>query len=267
MCPPSSRRTAARIAKGAAALGLVTLGGCIQSPLSTLQPASEVTRSVATLWWAMAAGTGVILLLMIVLAIIAIRRNPAEAPDRRSVRKLLVAGGLILPSSVIAVLLYVGLSLDKAQWPPFVDREAAEAFHVDVIAHRWWWEFRYPGVDPAAPVPPAPQPIIPGHETQPGPDALRTINVLHVPAGVPVHVRIMAADVIHAFWIPRIAGKLDAVPGKINRIRLLVDEPGEYAGVCAEYCGDGHTQMHFTVVAHAPDEMGAAFDALRGGGQ
>src|SRR5690606_10992544 len=129
--------------------------------------------------------------------------NPPQAPSRRGIRTLLVAGGLLLPSSVIAVLLYVGLSLDKAQWPPITAHEASEAFHVDVIAHQWWWEFRYPGVPAAQPVEPAPQPVIPADEARPGPDALRTVNVLHVPAGVPVHVRIMAADVIHAFWVPR----------------------------------------------------------------
>ena len=211
------------------------LAGCVQGPLSALDPASEVTRSVALLWWSMAIGTGVVLLLMVGLAVLALRQNPPHAPGRRGVRILLVAGGLALPGVVIVALLVFGLRLDQAQWPPGVRGEAATAFHVDVIAHQWWWEARYPGW-PAGPL-------------------LRSVNVIHVPAGVPVHLRIMATDVIHGFWVPRIAGKLDAVPGRVNRLRLMVDEPGEYAGICAEYCGDGHAGMRFTLIAHPPEEL------------
>lgn len=216
-------------------LGLVGLSGCeqIQGPLSALAPASDVTRSVAALWWSMAIGTGVILLLMVLLAAIALRRNPPHAPGRRGVRIMLIAGGLCLPTAAIVALLTFGLRLDEAQWPPSTRAEAATAFHVDIIAHQWWWEARYPGQS----------------------QELSTTNVVHVPAGVPVHLRIMATDVIHGFWVPRIAGKLDAVPGQVNQLRLFIDDPGEYAGVCAEYCGDGHAGMRFTLIAHAQHEL------------
>lgn len=207
------------------------LSACQEAPLSALAPASDVTRSVSALWWVMAAGTAVILVLMVVLATLAIRKNRPMRPRQRGVRMMLVAGGLLLPGGVIAALLAYGLRVDEAQWPPMADREAEDAFHVDVIARQWSWEARYPDQEDGT---------------------LRTFNVLHVPAGIPVHVRIMAADVIHGFWVPRIAGKLDAVPGRVNRIRLFVDEPGEYAGICAEYCGDGHTHMRFTLIAHPP---------------
>ena len=89
------------------------------------------------------------------------------------------------------------------------------------------------------------------------------MNVLHVPAGVPVHLRIMASDVIHGFWVPRVSGKLDAVPGRVNRLRLVVDEPGEYAGVCAEFCGLGHAHMPFTLVAHAVDDSAGLLAAVK----
>lgn len=262
-----ARSVAARVA--AAMACLLLLGGCMRGPLSTLAPASEVTRSVAALWWSMAAGAGVVLLLMVVLAALALRQNPPRAPGSRGVRVLLIAGGLMLPSAVIAVLLVVGLRLDEAQWPPGVRAEARDAFHVDVIAHQWWWEVRYPGLQAEQPVMQAPPPVVPAHEAGLGAngDAPRTVNVLHVPAGVPIHLRIMASDVIHGFWVPRISGKLDAVPGRVNRLRLMVDEPGEYAGVCAEYCGDGHAHMPFTLIAHPPEEMDGVLAAVKKGGQ
>lgn len=211
------------------------LTGCFEGPLSTLDPAGAVARSVTALWWAMAAGSAVILAGMVVLAWLAARSpaDPAGAPRR--MQRLLIAGGLLLPGSVIATLLYFGLRMDQAQWPAIVRSEAMHAYHVDIVAHRWWWEARYPATETAS--------------------GRRSVNVLYVPAGVPVHLSIRSGDVIHAFWVPRIAGKLDAVPGRVNRLRLLVDEPGEYAGICAEYCGEGHAQMRFTVVALEPGAL------------
>ncbi len=200
----------------------------------------------------MAAGTGVILLMMAVLGWLAVRRNAPASSQRRGVRLMLVAGGLLLPATVITILLSFGLKLDEAQWPPGARAEAQRAFHVDLIAHRWWWEARYPALDAQG-------------LSLPDSDLPRSVNVLHVPAGVPIHLRIMSDDVIHGFWVPRIAGKLDAVPGRVNRIRLVVDEPGEYAGVCAEFCGDGHAHMRFTLVAHDPDELPQRLAELAGG--
>lgn len=218
-----------------------SLGGCVWGPLSALDPASAVTRSVAALWWTMAAGTGVILFFMIVLGWLAVRRAASPSIRKGRMHMALAAGGIMLPGIVITALLAFGLKVDEAQWPPVTRAESHRAFHVDLIAHQWWWEARYPGVEPGS--------------SAPAGNALRTVNVLHVPAGVPIHVRILSDDVIHAFWVPRIAGKLDAVPGRVNRIRLMVDEPGEYAGVCAEYCGAGHAHMRFTLIAHEPAEL------------
>ena len=256
------------IAALASSAGPLILSGCVQGPLSTLDPASEVTRSVAALWWSMAAGTGIIFLLMVGLAALALRRNPPYAPGRKGVLVLLIGGGLVLPSVVILALLAFGLRLDQVQWPPGVQAEAAEAFHADVIAHQWWWEARYPAADGQVPEEgraDGTAPDLDNGEDKQVHETLRTVNVLHVPVGVPIHLRIMASDVIHGFWVPRLAGKLDAVPGKVNRIRLMVEEPGEYAGVCAEYCGVGHTHMRFTVIAHPAEDFASRLADLAGG--
>ena len=206
-----------------------------------LNPASEVARSVTALWWSMAAGTGIILVLMVVLGVVAVRWNPPRSPGWRGVRVLLIAGGLLLPGGVIAALLVFGLRLDEAQWPPGARTEAPQAFHVDVTARQWQWDVQYPGL-----------------EGMP-----HTLNVVHVPAGAPVHLRIMSSDVIHGFWVPSVSGKLDAVPGRVNRLRLLIDTPGEYLGRCAEYCGTGHAHMPFKLVVHQPDDEAGLLAAIR----
>jgi len=88
------------------------------------------------------------------------------------------------------------------------------------------------------------------HPAEANEGAFRTLGVLHIPAGWPVEVAFTTRDVIHAFWVPWLAGKLDAIPGHINVLRIEADEPGIYPGVCAEYCGIGHARHVFRVVAH-----------------
>ncbi len=88
-------------------------------------------------------------------------------------------------------------------------------------------------------------------------------DVLEIPAGRNVEVFVTSADVIHSFWVPRLGGKIDAIPGSRNRILLRADAPGRYGGVCAEFCGTGHSAMAFSVLVH--DEAGWA--RLDGGGQ
>ena len=115
-----------------------------------------------------------------------------------------------------------------------------DAVVVEAHAYQWGWRFTHPG----------------GVETE---------AELHIPAGQPVEVVVSSADVIHAFWVPRLAGKIDAIPGRENRLRIEATEPGRYAGTCAEFCGLGHAVMRFAVVAHAAEEWEAALQALQDG--
>jgi len=117
---------------------------------------------------------------------------------------------------------------------------AANVMRIEVVARQWSWEFSYPEVAGAS-----------------------STDVLHLPAGVPVDLAVTGADVIHSFWIPRLGGKIDAIPGHTNVIRLEADRPGTYHGVCAEFCGTGHTLMQFVAEAHEPDAFASALEALR----
>jgi cytochrome c oxidase subunit II len=168
-------------------------------------------------------GAVAIFILMMVLGFWAWR-----ASDRVrgiSGRSWIVYGGLVFPGTVILALLVSALVLGERLIP----RALGEApMRIEANARQWFWEFSYPD--------------IPGSQT--------TIDVLHMPAGQPVDFVITSADVIHAFWIPRLGGKMDAIPGHANVLRLQADRPGIYHGICAEFCGNGHTDMRFSVEAH-----------------
>jgi cytochrome c oxidase subunit 2 len=99
-----------------------------------------------------------------------------------------------------------------------------------VIGHQWWWEVRYPS------------------------SGVVTANEIHIPIGRKFLVRVDSADVIHSFWVPQLAPKLDMVPGQHNYVYLEADEAGEYDGACSEFCGDQHAWMRFIVVAESPED-------------
>jgi cytochrome c oxidase subunit 2 len=205
------------------------LGGCRDQPLSTLDPAGPAAGPVATLWWVMLGGAAGLFVLVMGLLWQAFRRPGYGAGT--SPRTWLLHGGVLMPAAVLAVLTAYALYLGER----LIARPAAQDVHVQATATMWNWQFRYPQMD-AAP----------------------STGVLHIPAGRPVEVLVTSNDVIHSFWIPRLAGKIDAIPGHQTRVRLQADQPGEYEGQCAEFCGLGHTGMRFRVIAHAADQYPAA---------
>ena len=110
---------------------------------------------------------------------------------------------------------------------------AADALEVQVIGHQWWWEFRYPTLN------------------------LTTANELHIPVGQTVSLKMGTVDVIHSFWLPRMAGKRDVFPNRETRLWFKADSAGEYSGQCAEFCGMEHARMAFHVRAQSPEEFQA----------
>jgi len=143
----------------------------------------------------------------------------------------IVLGGLALPTVVLLPLICYALFAGERLLP----LPGGAPPRIDAEARQWAWTFRYP--------------------EQGG---VTTKNVLHLPAGKPVDMVVTSRDVIHAFWVPRLAGKIDAVPGRTNRLRIQVDAPGRYEGLCNEFCGKGHADMRFVVIAHRPEDFAAA---------
>lgn len=205
-----------------AAAVLLLLGGC-EGSSSTLDAAGPAAQVIATLWWVMLAGATLIFALMMVLLALSFRAGPERTEDRRQVRVWVLALGLGFPLVVLTALLAYALVVGERLMP----RPGADVVHVSAEARRWSWSFGYED--------------LPGHVTQ---------DMLHIPAGRPVDVAITSADVIHSFWVPRLAGKLDAIPGRVNVLRIEANAPGEFQGLSAEFSGAGYDGFTFTVIAH-----------------
>jgi cytochrome c oxidase subunit 2 len=108
---------------------------------------------------------------------------------------------------------------------------------LQVTAHQWWWEVRY--LDPVA-----------GR-------VFTTANEIHIPTGQPVRVILSSPDVVHSFWVPKLAGKMDVIPGVTNVTWIQAVAPGRYRGQCAEFCGLQHARMAFFVTADSPADFKA----------
>lgn len=201
----------------------LALAGC-SGELSTLDPAGPRAANLALLWWVMFWGS--LALFVLVMALFALTYLRKDWIARLTPAQWIIGGGLILPIPVLVLLTGTALVLGEQLLP-----HGEEPLRIEVHASRWQWSFTYPD----------------GSTT---PD-----EVLHMPAGQPVDFIITAEDVIHSFWIPRLGGKIDAIPGHTNVIRLEADEPGTYWGQCAEYCGIGHDTMFFRVEAHEPGDF------------
>lgn len=216
---------------GFAPLGLLA-GGCA-GPYSVLEPGGPAAASVATLWWIMLAGAVLILGGVTATALYSLRRN--RAGHALSEKRVLVGWGLVFPVLTLGALMIFVFAAGESLLTHRGSGRPAFRAH----ASQWLWTFHYPG----------------GHSST---------GILHVPAGETFYVEITSEDVIHSFWVPRLGGKIDAIPGRSNRVVLKADAPGRYHGLCAEYCGIGHALMPFAVEAHLPEKYHAALAEAEG---
>jgi cytochrome c oxidase subunit II len=215
--------------RAAVQLGSATaLAGCT-GPLSTLDPSGPAAASIARLWWVMLAGSAVLFALVMGLFALAFLRpgwGTSVSPHR-----WILLGGLGLPAIVLPPLVAYGLIAGERLLP----LPGGAPLRIEAQAEQWRRTFRYPDH---------------GDTT--------TEDVMHLPAGIPADVVVTSRDVIHAFWIPRLAGKIDVVPGHVNVLRIQADASGRYEGLCNEFCGLGHAGMRFDVVVHPAEDFPAA---------
>jgi cytochrome c oxidase subunit 2 len=186
---------------------------------SALAPAGPEAAVLAELRWVLFIGAA--LIFAVVMALVAWSLRGPRAVREQA---FIVGGGIVFPTVTLAILLvYTLVRGEQIQAP------AEAALRIEVTGEQWWWRVRYVGAD--------------------GRVDFETANEVRIPAGKPVLLELKSADVIHSFWVPALAGKLDMIPGRTNRLRLLATRPGEYRGQCAEYCGGPHAFMAFFVVA------------------
>lgn len=213
---------------GLAILGafvVLLLAGCGGPfPQSAMEPRSDFGQILDELfrtifWWAV--GVFVLVEGALLVAIVKFRERPGSpAPRPLHGHTALEIGWTLAPA---IVLIFIAIPTIRAIW--IVDRPPpGEAMVVEAIGHQWWWEFRYPEL------------------------GLVTANEMHVPVDRTVEVRLTSADVIHSFWIPRLGGKRDVVPGHENGLWFTPDSVGVYLGQCAEFCGLSHALMKMEVV-------------------
>jgi cytochrome c oxidase subunit 2 len=205
----------------AAILAAALLAGCTAEQ-SVIGPHGEPAHEIADVAWllfAMAGGVMTIVLVAIALAL------SAPAPVRRMLAgsPAVVVGGIAFPVVVLSVLLFHGLSLTESQ-----SHGGEPNLRIAVTGEQWWWRVTYFGEDG--------KPI-------------RSANEIRMPVGADVEFTLETADVIHAFWVPSLGGKVDMVPGRTNRVVLRADREGVYRGQCAEYCGGPHAWMGLSVIA------------------
>lgn len=204
-------------------------------PPPALDPAGPFAEPLNTLSWVLFAMAGSVLLIVVVALAIALF-GPRRWRARLGGRKLVVIGGFVFPVVVLTALLIYGLALTSH----LTQEPGPGEMRIRVTGEMWWWRVAY----------------LDGE----GREAFQDANELHIPTGRPVVIELDSADVIHSFWVPRLSGKVDMIPGRRNLIRIQADAPGAYGGQCAEYCGGPHALMGFVVVAHDP----ADWEAWRG---
>lgn len=202
------------------------MSGEVFGQISVLDPAGTEAQAVAELFWIMATSAIAIWALTIVAALwAALRKIPAERRHRVE-RLLIVGGGVMVPTLVVGSLLVHGLRTTHSL------RSEAQGAPIIVTGERFWWRVQY-AADPQATV----------DSSRP----LEIANEIRVPLGQRTELRLRSPELIHSLWIPSLAGKVDMLPGRETRLVLEPTRAGRYRGVCAEYCGTGHTGMAFTV--------------------
>jgi cytochrome c oxidase subunit II len=236
---------------------LPACGGLYAQSLSIFDPASpsaESIRSLAILVMAITAGIFLVVEGVLVYSVIRFRRKGASTPTEPAQvygSKPIEIAWTAAPALIVFVLVLVtARTLWEVNVPPPPPQAGDNTLFVTVVGRQWWWEYQYDHYNG--------KPI-----RAVGPDARETdlpvitANELHVPAseeGVPrpVYLALKSADVCHSFWVPRLGGKTDLIPGRVNSMWFQTDRPGLYLGQCAEYCGTQHAHMLLRVIVDPP---------------
>ena len=222
---------------------LIGLNGCNSAPLqstfiqtpSMLDPKGPIAERIADLSWFMIILGGLIYIGVMLYLAYAIWGNRGyeledelKRPNQGS--GIVVTWGVGFTALVLIVLFGLNIGTMRA-----INQYSLQEndLVIDVIGRQWWWEIQYP---------------------QRG---FETANEIHIPVGEPVTLRLFSKDVIHSLWFPQLGGKLDLLPNQVNEMTVIADQPGEYWGECAEFCGIQHAKMKILLIAQTEQEFTA----------
>ena len=198
-----------------------------QSTFDAQGPVSEIQKNLFlfTFWIA------VIVFIVVEGAILFVtfryRRKNDELPVQTHGNIKLEITWTIIPAIIIVI---IAIPTVIGIWQTQVMPDEEDSLVINAVGHQWWCEFNYPS------------------------EEVVTANELHLPEDTNVIVNIESQDVLHSFWIPKIAGKVDMVPNHENQLWIKADNPGLYYGQCAEFCGVAHAMMRFRVIVHTNED-------------
>lgn len=229
---------------------MVLLSACtFEGPTMTIQYKSPENREIwglySLVWW-LAVAVFVVVETMLFYSVIRFRRKPGHGlPRQVHGNNRLEVGWTIVPTLLLVLIAVPTVRTIINQSSP----APADAVHIRIIGHQFWWEVRYP--DPAAP----------GDPTK---DLVVTANEIHLPVNKTADFEITSHDVQHSFWVPLLGGKMDVYPNRTNYLKYTPDEVGKYFGQCAELCGTAHGFMKMYVFVEEQGTYDQWFAAQRG---
>ena len=211
------------------------ISGCAASP-TFLSPASPIAAHEATLYKDILVESLSIFVLIIGVLVWILVRDRSRGENNKTLPPQLYGKMALIAIPVLMIILLDGVDFVwmartmRAVAAPVV---SAQDVNVQVIGHRWWWEFDYPDL------------------------GIKTANELHIPVGATVQITLDSVDVIHSFWVPQLSGKTDAIPGQTNHMWITADQAGVFTGQCAEFCGTEHAMMRVHVVVDSQSDFDA----------
>jgi len=217
---------------------VVLLSGCdTDTPQNTLAPEGDVADKQRDLFNLVLWPAIVVMVIVEAALVLAVwrfrRRSDNDLPKQVHGNIRLEIAWTVAPAILLLVLavptIAAIIDLDEDPGP--------DALNVNVIARQWSWEFQYPDFL--------------GPDGQP----VSSLNELHIPVERDILAAMTSEDIIHSFWVPRLAGKIDVVPTHTNELAFNANSEGEYSGQCAEFCGRGHALMRMTIIAESESEF------------
>lgn len=222
---------------------LLPLALYAEGPMSYERTFGPAVDPITRLGWGLGIISLLVIVIIAVLLLSALFRSRTPSADPRSLAVTSETGGMtwIYTGVGISSIVLTGCMVWTLTTINAVSHShSSPTLTVQVTASQWWWAVRYGSEAPAR--------------------IFTTANEIHIPVGQPVRFELISADVIHSFWIPQLAGKMDVIPGQTNVMWLQASRAGVYRGQCAGFCGVQHAHMALLVIAEAPTAFTSWWD-------